>query len=420
MNREIYSSAIIASFVLTMVITMAPYVLSQDNETSDESDRDAEGDEGVGYGIIVGFVIGVSFFFFLSTVWYLFDKRKKRMERAFLLLFNPIQRSINSAGRFIQIRRNIRIPVSDSEEKVFWAVETDNVVILPAYGEQDDLIIEDERRVPQVKIMVAEIIGLSRDGEDAQKEWAKYAFPSSVFHVPPQLASVPPNYVFVRPIYKREWGPIILRKGLAAVRNVFGEIIRMKAVSDREQEILNENWIRMISTSIQSANEIIISMYYNALQLWDTISEHRVLPWEVLGRLVHQPMDQLNFTGLQQAIQSGNIREIGTQIIRSYRRALDSMADEFGLTMMSEPVAKALMGRLNDMQHKLGGIMKRDYQSQQAGMQQLIDMVKSNAQQPPRPQMQARPQAPQLPQNSGSRQSRPNERPRPVVNMYEE
>jgi hypothetical protein len=390
--------------------------VAQTNENG-QGPEDDEPEDTSGYNIIIGIIIGISFFCFLYIIWYIVDMRRKRLERPFLLIYNPIKRSINSAGRFKQFRRNIRIPVSDSEEKVFWAIETDHVVILPAYGEVDDLLVEDERRVPTIKILQAEIIGLSRDGEEVQKEWAKYAFPSSVFAIPPQLASVPPNYVFVRPIYKREWGPIVHRKGLAAIRNVFGEIIRLKSVSDREQEILNENWGRMMATSIQSANEIIISMYYNALQLWDTISEHRVLPWEVLGRLVHQPMDQLNFTGLQQAIQSGNIREIGTQIIRSYRRALDSMADEFGLTMMSEPVARALMGRLNDMQRKLGGALQREFQSQQAGMAQLIDMVNSRGQsQPPQ---QPRRQLPG-PASGGQQAQQPPRLPpaRPVVNMY--
>jgi len=351
-------------------------------------------------------IIGAGVVIFLLVSWYIMHKKREREQMPFLIIFNPIDRTISVAGRYRGINRSIRIPVSDSEEKVFWAAETDHFVVLPAYGKFDDLIVEDERRAPTIKLMVAEIIGTTgRDPKDAIREWSKYAFDSSIYEIPPKLdlASVPPNYVFVRPTWKREWGPTIHRKGLAAVRNIFGEVARMRSNSDRELEMLHDNYGRMINSITESANEMILTMYYNALQMWDTISEQRVLPWEVMGRLLHQPMDQLNFTGLQQAIQGGNIREIGSQIIGSYRRALDSMAGEFGLTTMSQPMAEALMQSLNSMQHKLSNAVKREYAARQAGAQQLTERAR------------------QASRGQGSQGSQaPARRERPVINMYEE
>jgi hypothetical protein len=362
---------------------------------------------------VIGVVIGAVVVACFIVVWYVYHLHKKREERPSLLILNPVDRTISYAGKFKGVNRTIRIPVSNSEEKVFWAVETDHYVILPAYGRYEDLMIEDERRVPIIKIMMAEVIGsTSKNPGEAVREWSSYAFDTSLYDLPPELdlSSVPPNYIFVRPIYKREWGEAIHRKGLAAVRHIFGEVARMRAEYDREEEILHENYGRLLSSSVQSANEMIMSVYHNALEMWDTVSEQRVLPWEVMGRLLHQPMDELNFTGLQQAIQSGNIRELGSQIIGSYRKALDSMAGEFGLTTMSQPMAEALMKSLNNMQNKLAQSVKREYAARQANMQQLSDRARQGG------SAQGATSHKMAPAGQSGRR----EHERPVIEMYEE
>jgi type VI protein secretion system component VasK len=121
-------------------------------------------------------------------------------------------------------------------------------------------------------------------------------------------------------------------------------------------------------------------------------------------------MDELNFTGLQQAIQSGNIRELGSQIIGSYRKALDSMAGEFGLTTMSQPMAEALMKSLNNMQNKLAQSVKREYAARQANMQQLSDRARQGG------SAQGATSHKMAPAGQSGRR----EHERPVIEMYEE
>lgn len=387
-------------YKLNMILGVLLDTSSSTSETASQSTSGAD--------MATGFLVALFFVAFFYIMYYVFNERKKRLQRPIVILLNPINRTMNIAGRFKQIRRNIRIPVTDSMEKIFWAIETENYVLMPAYGEIEDLIIEDDRRVKHIKIMMAEIIGVSSQGEEVIKEWAQYAFPEAIWEYPPELDmdTVPPNYVFVRPLYKREWGPEIFRKGLASSRHIFAEFTKMMSLADREQEVLHQNYGTMLAMAVESHNEIILTMEFNALQLWDTVSEQRVLPWEVLARLVHQPMDQLNFTGIAQAIHGGNMREVGSQVINSYRSSLDKMAEAFGLTTMSQSMAEMVLRKMNTMQDQLSNSMRREYERNQSGLNQLVDYVNNSK----TPQNEGSPQAPQ--------QVLVNQQPRPVVPMY--
>jgi len=389
--------SIIALFVIMFLSTPA-IGIAQEDEPEADPERERE------IILLIGGVIGVILFIFIYGSYYVLNMRRARLRRPFVALYNSIDRTIQGAGRFTQINNMIPIPVTGSTHKTFWALETDYFVILPAYGSEADIIVQDHMRgAGSLKLMECEIIGTSRDGEEVIKEWASYAFPSASYSIPPQLdmTSVPPNYIFVRPIYKREWGPIIHRRGLAAARNIYGEVTRLINIADREQEVIHDSWGRLLATQIQSATEMIITMYYNALKLWDSICEQRVLPWEVYGRLIHIPMDQLNYSGLRQAVQGGNMHEIGADVIKGFRDMLDDVSKEFGLSLMSTPVFKMLREKAGDLQEKLTSYAKRDFNNQ-ANLRRLVNQIEASPSHQP----------PQISSNSPPQE-------RPVLQMYD-
>lgn len=377
---------IVIAFFVYVLMSLPMMILAQEEDKTEEEEKEERNTERE-ISMLIGGAIGIILFIFIYGAWYVVNMRRARLRRPFVVMYNPIERSVQAAGRFTQINNMIPIPVTNSTHKTFWALETDYFVILPAYGSENDLIIQDRLRgAGTLKIMECEIIGTSADGEDIVKEWAKYAFPSSAYSIPPQLdmTSVPPNYIFVRPIYKREWGPIIHRRGLASARNIYGEVTRLINIADREQEVIHDSWGRLLATQIQSATEMIITMYYNALKLWDTISEQRVLPWEVYGRLLHIDMDQLNYSGLRQAVQGGNIHEVGADVIRGFRDMLDKVGNEFGLTMVSTPVYQMLRDKTGQLQEQVTTLAKRDFNNQ-ANLRKLVQQMDSYNQVQPQP-----------------------------------
>lgn len=401
-----------------MCILMSPLFItdgvSQDttNSTQDENEGDFQSQTGaMVVTLLIGIIIGIIFFVFLYLGWWIYQMRRADEKRPHLLLLNPIERIVLNAGKFREYKRDIGIPVSETSEKIMWGVITDNVVVIPAYGETDDLIITGKSG-KGIKIMMAQVIGTTRTRESAErsiKEWASYAFPESVWDIPPQLDidSVPPNYVFVKPIYKAEWGPLMHRRGLLAVRNIYGEVNRLLAVSDREQEVIHDSYSRLLASKIQSATELIITMYYNVLKIWDTISEHRVLPFEVYSRIVHLPMDKLNYTGIRQAMQGGNLHEVAGSIIGNLRNTLDEIANKFGMRTMAEPTAKLLLDKLGGLQDQLKGSIQREYKYQ--------SKIQDLAQRASQVQPQARPQVAQrAPPNNQQKKERP------VMKMYNE
>lgn len=402
-RREIL--AIIFIFSLASLITPT---MAQENGMDG-------GNDVSGINLLIGIVIGIVFFIVIYISLRILDVRRARLTRPYVLLCDPIERLVLSAGRFVNIDRKIRFEVEETKDKVFWGVNTDAVTVLPAYGEVDDLIL-DNKRGTGIKVMMCQIIGTTRRRDSAEKairEWGKYAFPSTVWDTSFELDldRVPPNVVLTIPLWKREWGPMVHRRGMAAVRNIYGEVARMLATADREIEVTMDGMGRLIYTKIQSATEIVISMYYNVLKIWDSISEHRVLPWEVYGRIVHLPMDQLNYTGLQQAIRGGNLQEVAGGMVSAVRRTLDTLAQQFNLATMSEPTARMLLNKLGDVQDKLGNSLRREYEAQ-ANIRDLVSEVykaksQSSASMPT-----------QAPSRNGNSQQ-PKNKERPVLQMYE-
>lgn len=397
--------------------------VAQEEGSDSGDDEKKEGEKIASQSLLIGIVIGVIFFIVIYLAWWIVNLRRARLKRPQVLIVDPIERLNYFVGRFTQINRLIRIPVSQSSDKIFWALETDAVTIIPAYGEVEDIVI-DNKKGTGVKIMMAQIIGTTRVQEEAEravKEWAKYAFPSTVWNMPPQLdlTKVPPNIVFVIPLYKREWGAAAHRKGLAAIRNIFGEVTRMLAVQDREIEVTHKGYGDLISVKTQSATEMIITMYYNVLKLWDIISEQRVLPWEVFARLVHLPMDQLNYTGLKQAIHAGNIHEIAGDFVTGVRNTLDDLAGRFNLTTMAEPTAKMLLHKMGDLQDKLGESFKREYEAQ-ANIKDLVRTIVTANNGSPNEPSSPNPSEGRPPSESDGERAREGHKERPLIKMYDE
>jgi len=349
---------------------------------------------------IVGFCIGMAIIIFGLALWKGQELWREKENRPLVIYFNWLDGGFGFLGYFEKLRK-ITIPVENGRDKEFWAVETDRAIILPAYGDKSDVFFEDPR-LPRFKILVCEIIGNGAEHE-VQKEWSQYAFPREVYDLPPVLSDVPRSYLFVKPLFKRGWGKQFLKEGMGQIKAIFGEVNTTISIHERQIESLHSNYGDLIRSRIDSANQLVLSQWYHVLKSWDVISEYKVLPIAVMCRLLHIPMDKLNYTGLMEAVNSGNLRDVGSEVIGNFKEALHNLNDQFDMTPINKSVAQAMFKKVDNLQGQLSNTMQQNQALQSQHFNNLIREVQQRG--------QGQPQVPQLPQNGGAR---------PVMRMYED
>jgi len=154
--------------------------------------------------MIAGFIVGVIFFAFVYAAWHIFELRKKRLTTPRLFIFNPIADKNLSAGRIEKIERDSTDPLLKDVQRKIWAIHTDTLIIIPAYGDLNAMLIGDDGSI--IKFLIADVISsqYSDTLKGAVDKWWSEMFPGES----PGFIDLENNsdklYAFVRPVYGRK------------------------------------------------------------------------------------------------------------------------------------------------------------------------------------------------------------------------
>jgi hypothetical protein len=245
----------------------------------------------------------------------------------------------------------VLIPVKNGVSKQLWAVETDMYYVIPSYGDEEDVIIQD-RNLRSVIVMLCQVIGVSRDGEEVHAEWCNDVFPPEIYNVPQKLAAIPNNFIFVRPVGQRSWIRGSLRQHMNGLRHVHAQMY--KTLQKYEQQIaeLHVLYGNLNLHRIQVGNEMNLSNWQYATDAWDYCMRERTLPLSSVARLLNVSNSKLAYSTLHTVLSHGGMND-ASKFVSAISKSVQSLASSIGFTLVSTPIQKALNQKLYQQQNDL-------------------------------------------------------------------
>jgi hypothetical protein len=322
--------------------------------------------------MIMGFFTGIITFAIIFYTYRAFQKKLEALKVPVVILLDLTTFKMYMVGYYVDINDDVLIPVKDGNSKQLWAVETDMYYIIPSHGNKEDIIIRD-RGLRSVIIMIAQLIGVSRDGPEVHAEWCKDVFPPEIYTVPEKLAAIPNNYIFVRPLGKNSWIKGALRQEFNEMRHVYMDQYKTLQKYEQQIEELHIHYGNLNLHRIQSGNEMNISNWQYVMEAWDYLMRERTVPLSVISRLLNVSNVKVGYSGLHTVLSHGGINDAG-KFLSAVTRAVQGLTNQLGMTPVSTPLFKAMTQKVNQQQDDLA--MERDRNEKAiAGLQQLSRQV---------------------------------------------
>jgi len=176
--------------------------------------------------VVTPFAVIPPMFFFIYTTWWSLENRRKVMNLPYLVLLNPLNGRINSAGKMIKIVDNVELPFLRGTDRTFQCVKTNRLFLVPPVMDGDIIVKTTNKPQSILNVVVAEIIA-SRSGylEDVNEKiarWINIAFPGDN-NVDIDVDAFD-NFVLIRPIPKDELLANMRHEVKASLRSKIGEL----------------------------------------------------------------------------------------------------------------------------------------------------------------------------------------------------
>lgn len=291
-----------------------------------------------------------------------------------VLLLDLTTWKIYNVGVFLDINHDVFIPVEGGNTMQKWSVETNLYHVIPSMGNREDMLIED-RSYRRVKIMLCQLIGVSRDGEEVHAEWASDVFPSETYELPPKLGDLPDNYIFVRPFGMRNWIRGMLRQKMNGLTHVYSQLYKIIQKYEQQNKEMTSYYDNLFLKKIQAANETSISNWQYIIDSWDFLMKERTVPLYVISRLLHVEQSKVAYTGLNSALAHGGMSD-ASRFVSSLTRSLQGLASSMDMTLVSTPIHAGIAKKVNRQQQELAFEKEKNKRSMEA-LKQLMEQVES-------------------------------------------
>ena len=306
--------------------------------------------------LIMGFFAGFITFIILFYTYRTFQKKLEALKVPVVILLDLTTFKMYMVGYFVDINEDVLIPVKDGNQKSLWAVETDMYYVIPSHGYKEDIVIRD-RSLRSVIIVLAQLIGVSRDGPEVHAEWCNDVFPPEIYTVPQKLAAIPNNYIFVRPLGQRSWIKGSLRQQMNELRHVYMDQYKTLQKYEQQMEELHIHYASLNFHRIQSGNEMNISNWQYVLESWDYLMRERTVPLAVVSRLLNVSNTKIGYSGIHTVLSHGGFND-AAKFISAITRSVQGLTSQLGYTTVNTPILKAMTQKVNQQQDEL--LLERD------------------------------------------------------------
>jgi hypothetical protein len=301
--------------------------------------------------MLIVFLSGMFCFVLIYTAYRVMQRRFAAMNLPVVIVIDLTTFKMYAAGIYMGITNQVMIPVSDSVTTQLWAVQTDQMYVLPSYGSKEDIIIEDSG-LQNIVIMLCQVIGLSTEGDETHAEWCKDVFPPELYEVPQQLKELDHRYLFVRPLGAKNMVRTTIRQKTTSLRHVFAQSRKMMLVYEQEIKELYEYQNQLFSHLIHSGNQIAISNWQSNVEIYDTLLKERQTPLEGMARLLHIPQTKLAYSSLNAVLSHGGMSD-AARFVGSLNQSLQGLANSMNMTIVNSSIQRAVTAKANQMQGDL-------------------------------------------------------------------
>ncbi len=318
--------------------------------------------------VIMAFFAGIVVVGIIYLAWRQFEKKIATLRRPFVIIMDLTTFKIYQAGVYKGINPKIFMPVQDGASKQMWGVETEEITIIPSFGNVEDVVIQD-MNLQNIIVMVCQVIGMAKD-ESSHEEWCKDVFPPEIYDTPKKLTRVPENCLFVRPLGERNWIRSTLRQKTSWLSHVQAEVYKY---TEKNQQLMQEMihyYDQFFLQKIQSATQIVLSNWQSVLEGWDYTLKERTIPLHVMAKLLHVPLTKVAYSSLNTALSHGGFND-AAQFVGALADSVQQLAGAMNLTVVSAPMQRAITAKANKLQGELDDAMEQN--------QRAVEVIKQLA-----------------------------------------